>query len=115
MDYNLEGKVFRSVANTANGDVGTETLFRYRQAADMVTADYSGGGIVVGHLIARVLAGGRLDMRYHHLNDKGRFMLGTCISTPERLPDGRLRFKEEWRWLSGDQSSGYSEIEEVER
>ena len=40
-------------------------------------------------------------------------MLGTCISTPGRLPDGRLRFKEEWQWLSGDLSSGYSESEEV--
>ncbi len=113
MEYNLEGKVFRSISNTANGEVGAETLFRYHHTADIVTADYSGGGIVVGHLIARVLAGGRLDMRYHHLNDKGDFMLGECISTPELLPDGRLRFKEEWRWLSGDLSSGSSEIEEI--
>jgi hypothetical protein len=113
MEYNLEGKVFRSVSNTDNGEVGAETRFHYRQAGDIVTADYSGGGILVGHLIARVLAGGRLDMRCHHLNDTGDFMLGTCLSTPERLPDGRLRFKERWRWLSGDMSAGSSEIEEV--
>jgi len=111
--YNLEGKTFRSVSNTENGDVGADTVFHYRQTGDIVTADYSGGGIVVGHLIATVLAGGRLDMRYHHLNAKGEFMLGTCLSTPERLPDGRLRFKEKWQWLSGDMSSGYSEIEEI--
>jgi hypothetical protein len=111
--YNLEGKVFRSVANTKNGDVGAGTVFHYRQSGDIVTADYSGGGIVVGHLIATVLAGGELDMRYHHLNDKGQFMLGTCLSTPEQLPDGRLRFKEKWQWLSGDMSSGSSEIEEI--
>ena len=76
-------------------------------------ADYSGGGIRIGHLIAKVMTGGRLDMRYHHVNDRGDFMLGKCISTPERLPDGRLRFKEEWQWLSGDLSSGHSEVEEV--
>lgn len=111
--YNLEGKVFRSVANTDNGDVGAGTVFHYRQSGDIVTADYSGGGIVAGHLIARVLAGGQLDMRYHHLNDKGEFMLGTCLSTPEQLADGRLRFKEKWQWLSGDMSSGSSEIEEI--
>ena len=113
MHYNLEGKVFRSVSNTDNGDVDARTLFHYRQAGDVVTADYSGGSIVVGHLIARVLADGRLDMRYHHLNDEDQFMLGKCLSTPERLPDGRLRFHEAWQWLSGDQSSGESEIEEV--
>ena len=71
-----------------------------------MTADYSGGSVVAGHLVARMLAGGRLDMRYHHLNDQGDFMHG--VSTPERLPDGRLRFKEEWQWRSGDRSSGYS-------
>ena len=76
MEYNLEGKVFRSVSNTDNGEVGAGT-------------------------------------RYHHLNDKGDFMLGKCLSTPERLPDGRLRFKEQWQWLSGDMSAGSSEIEEV--
>ena len=113
MTYNLDGKTFRSLSNTANGEVGAETLFHYRQTADIVTADYSGGSIVIGHLIARVLEDGRLDMRYHHLNRTGEFMLGQCLSTPERLPDGRLRFKENWQWLSGDMSSGYSEIEEV--
>jgi hypothetical protein len=113
MTYSLDRKVFRSVSNTDNGDVGADTLFHYRQTDDIVTADYSGGSIVVGHLIAKVLADGRLDMRYHHLNDKGDFMLGTCMSTPDRLPDGRLRFREKWQWLSGDLSSGYSEIEEV--
>ena len=113
MRYNLEGKVFRSVSNTGNGEVGADTRFHYRQTGDIVTADYRGGGIQAGHLIARVLAGGQLDMRYHHLNDKGDFMLGKCLSTPERLPDGRLRFKEQWQWLSGDMSGGFSEIEEV--
>ena len=113
MEYNLEGKVFRSVSNTDNGEVGACTRFHYRQAGDIVTADYTGGGIKAGHLIAKVLAGGQLDMRYHHLNDKGDFMLGKCLSTPERLPDGRLRFKEQWQWLSGDMSTGSSEIEEV--
>ena len=113
MEYNLDGKVFRSVSNSENGEVGAETRFHYRQTAGIVTADYSGGSIVVGHLIAKMLDGGRLDMRYHHLNDKGDLMLGTCTSTPARLPDGRLRFTEEWQWLSGDRSSGSSVIEEV--
>jgi hypothetical protein len=113
MEYNLDGKVFRSVSNTDNGDVGADTRFHYRQTADIVTADYSGGSIVAGQLLARIVAGGRLDMRYHHLTRAGEFMLGTCTSTPERLADGRLRFREEWQWLSGDRSSGYSVIEEV--
>lgn len=112
--YNLEGKVFRSVANTENGEVGGDTLFYYRQKGKLVSADYFGGTIVSGHLLAQILKNGQLDMRYHHLNNKGEFMLGKCLSTPELMADGRLKFKEAWQWLSGDMSSGYSEIEEVQ-
>ena len=42
IDY--DNRVFRAVANSANGESGAETLFYYRQAADIVWADYSGGG-----------------------------------------------------------------------
>ena len=113
MTYNLEGKIFRSATNTENGEAGAETLFYYRQAGKIVSAEYRGGAIIAGHLIAQVLENGQLDMRYHHLNNKGELMLGKCLSTPVVLPDGRLKFKESWQWLSGDMSAGYSEIEEV--
>jgi hypothetical protein len=111
--YNLDGRIFRSVTNTANGEVRPGTLFHYRQRGDVVSAEYSSETIISGHLIARVLENGELEMRYHHLNDRGELMAGKCLSTPEVLPDGRLKFKESWQWLSGDMSAGYSEIEEV--
>jgi hypothetical protein len=113
--FDFDGKVFRSASNTPNGEVGGDTLFHYRQAGDIVTATYQGGEIVAGHLIAKVLDNGQLDMRYHHLNSKGEFMLGKCLSTPRRLDDGRIALSEEWQWLSGDLSSGRSEIEEIVR
>lgn len=113
MTYNLEGKTFRSIANSDNGDVSGETIFHYRQDGTIVTATYAGGGVVAGHLIALVLPNGQLDMRYHHVNISGELMLGTCLSTPRELADGRLAFSEQWQWLSGDRSSGKSQIEEV--
>lgn len=113
MTFNLDGKTFRSRSNTPNGDVGAETIFHYRQDGSIVTATYHGGGVVKGQLIAKVLPNGQLDMRYHHVNASGELMLGKCLSTPSRGDDGRLRFSEEWQWLSGDLSSGRSEIEEV--
>ena len=112
MQYNLDGKVFRPVSNTANGEVGVETRFHYRQSGHVVTATYSGGDIVTGHLIAKMLPNGQLDMRYHHLNRAGALMLGKCLSTPKHLADGRLSFHEQWQWLGGDGSSGESQIEE---
>ncbi len=113
MKYHLEGKVFRSLANSENGEVGADTVFYYHQQGDMIWADYSGGQIKKGHLMGKMLDGGLLELQYHHVNTSGQLMAGTCTSTPEHLDNGKIKFKEEWQWHSGDQSSGYSEIIEV--
>lgn len=110
---NFDGKIFRSVENTENGEVNSETIFYYHQNKEIITAEYSGGDIRKGHLIGKTLATGQLDIRYQHINKKGELMAGTCISDPEILSDGRIKLREKWRWLTGDQSSGNSVIEEV--
>ena len=114
MDYNLEGKIFASVSNTDNGEVSEDTLFYYHQEGSIVWAEYEGGPIKKGHLIANVIKGAKLEMRYHHINNGGEIMIGKCISTPRLLDDDRIKFQEEWQWLSGDKSSGYSEIIEID-
>ena len=111
----LDGKIFTSLENTANGEVGADTLFHYHQEGDLISADYAGGSIVKGHLLGKMFPDGTLEFRYHHINVDGEFMLGQCHSTPELLADGRLQFHEKWQWLSGDKSSGESIIIEIER
>ena len=110
MNFDLNGKIFRSVSNTDNGEVGADTVFRYFQEGNVVTAEYDGGDVVKGHLVANVLPTGQLDMCYHHINSRGEIKIGKCLSTPELTVGGKLKFKEDWQWLSGDMSSGYSEI-----
>lgn len=111
IDY--EGKIFSSIANSETGEVSGETVFYYKQKDDLVWAEYSGGAIVFGSLIAKADEGGNLDMRYQHLNRRGDLMTGVCRSTPEILPDGRIRLLEKWQWTSGDLSAGDSIIEEL--
>ncbi len=108
-----DGRRFRGVSNTANGEVSDQTVFHYRQRGDVVWGTYEGGGIRFGTLVASVDAAGALDMRYAHVNESGRLMTGVCRSTPEMLPDGRLRLHERWQWTSGDRSKGESIVEEV--
>lgn len=110
MKYNLEGKIFELVRNSKNGDTDETTVFRYHQDGDLVWADYRGGTIVKGHLIAKIEKDGVLNMRYHHIDKSGEIKLGKCLSNPVLLPDGRLKFEERWQWLTGDMSEGYSEI-----
>ena len=107
------GRRFRSVENSETGEVGPETVFSYSQDGDVVSATYGGGGVRSGVLIATVDNEGNLDARYAHVNAAGGLMTGQCRTTPEVLPDGRLRLHEEWRWTSGDGSSGRSVVEEI--
>lgn len=113
MSINYHQKTFQSIANTDNGEVGEQTLFHYQQQGDVVWAEYSGGAIVKGFLVAKVIENNGLDMRYEHINLAGEIMTGKCSSTPEILPDGRIRLYEKWQWTSGDLSSGESIIEEI--
>ncbi len=110
---NYDGRRFRPAENSETGEVGSDTVFSYAQEGDAVRAAYEGGGVRSGTLIATADDEGRLDARYQHVNAAGELMTGECRTTPEMLPDGRLRLYEEWRWTSGDRSSGTSVVEEI--
>lgn len=109
---NYNGKLFKPVSNTENGETSEDTIFRYKQTENILTAEYSGGQIVSGHLIGLVDKSGNIDMRYHQVNNKGEIMTGICKSVPELLGNGKIRLHETWAWTSGDRSKGQSVIEE---
>ena len=110
MNYN--NKVFKPISNTDNGETSNETIFHYKQVGNIVTATYSGGKIIQGHLIGLVDSFGNIEMRYHQVNEKNELMTGICKSTPEILANGKIRLQEAWEWTSGDKSTGTSIIEE---
>ncbi len=110
---NYNDRRFRPVQNTVNGETSEETIFHYKQDGNVLTSSYSGGRIRMGQLIALVDEDGRIDMRYHQVNDRGELMTGVCRSIPEVMPNGRIRLHETWRWTSGDGSTGASVLEEV--
>lgn len=111
MNYN--DKKFRPISNTENGETSSETLFHYKQVGNILTSEYSGGKIKNGHLIGLVDASGKIEMRYHQVNNQDELMTGICTSTPEILENGKIRLHENWEWTSGDYTKGSSIIEEV--
>lgn len=110
IDYN--GKIFRPISNTENGETSSDTVFHYQQSGNILTSDYAGGKIIRGHLIGLVDENGVIDMRYHQVNLAGELMTGICKSVPEILSTGKIRLHETWNWTSGDHSVGSSVIEE---
>lgn len=109
---NYNNKIFRPISNTANGETSNETIFNYKQVGNILTCEYFGGNIKLGHLIGLVDDEGNIDMRYHQVNTKGELMTGICKSKPEILPSGKIRLHENWQWTSGDKSKGHSILEE---
>ncbi len=113
MNINLDGKTFTTLSNTPNGEVNAETRFFYHQNGSTVWAEYSGGSVSGGHLLGVIREDGTLDMRYHHLSASGEVVAGTCRSVI-REEDGRVVLDESWRWFTGDQSEGRSQVVEVD-
>lgn len=111
IDY--DGRRFRSVENSASGDVDAATVFVYRQTGAVVWGTYEGGAIRFGTLLATVEDDASLRMHYQHFTVTGEFKAGACVSRPERLADGRLRLHETWRWTEGGRGSGTSVVEEI--
>ena len=110
---NYHNKSFRAIQNSDNGETSSETVFHYVQEGNILTSNYSGGKIVKGHLMGEVDENGIITMCYHQINTAGELMTGTCTSTPEVLPNGKIRLHETWQWTSGDLSKGASIIEEI--
>lgn len=108
---NYDGRLFRVASTSEAGEAGEDTLFRYRQRGSDVWATYEGGAVRMGTLVGTVAPDGGLDVRYAHVGTDGALRSGACRSTPERLPDGRLRLHERWRWTGGE--AGTSVVEEV--
>lgn len=107
------GRLFKPVETSDTSQTGTDTIFKYEQDGEMVTATYSGGNIRFGQIIGRVDPDGILEMRYQHLDRDGELMTGYCKTTPEILSSGKMRLHEKWRWTCGHRSTGRSILEEI--
>ena len=111
VSYN--NKKFKSIKNSASGEVSSETIFEYFQKDNILWANYSGGDILLGNIIGTIDEAGKIDMRYQHISHDGSFKTGKCISTPEILPNKKIRLHENWEWTSGKDGKGNSIIEEI--
>lgn len=110
IDY--DGKIFSPVVNTANGEVGYNTIFNYHQDGFDFRADYMGGDIKFGFMVGHVHQNGELDFYYEHINIRNEIRVGTCHSIPQINDNGKIELHEEWQWINGDCSTGSSIVVE---
>lgn len=95
------GRLFQLIDTKGDGDVGSETIFKYEQRGDVLMGTYSGGDVDFGSLVGKVKADGSLRFLYHHITHSGALKSGKCESLPEILKTGKIRLYERWEWTSG--------------
>ncbi|MFD2561802.1 n-acetylglutamate synthase [Aquimarina rubra] len=111
MKINLNDKKFKSIDNSPNGEVDSQTIFHYRQNDDLVWATYCGGRIKLGTLIGKTNRN-KIELFYQQLNLNDEFLTG-CCDTLISIKNGKIRLNEHWQWTCKDFSKGTSLLEEI--
>ncbi len=112
-DIDLGGRSFELVQNSKNGLVDDETVFYYKQEGDLVTAEYFGGKVKYGKIIAKK-DGNELDMRYQCLTTAGELKAGRALAQIVLDEEERIVLQLHWQWLDDSKQKGYSEYRERE-
>lgn len=110
-DINYDQRRFIMLSSSSGAPA--ETIFYYFQKGDLVWGHFEGGVVIYGSMVAKVDAAGVLDLRYQYMSTDGELLTGTSLSTPEILPDGRIRLHEDYQWTCRDFSRGHSVVEEI--
>ncbi|MEP3208915.1 MAG: hypothetical protein ABJN95_06990 [Maribacter sp.] len=106
--FNFNNKLFSLVENSEKGSATAKTIFEYKQEESLVTADYHGGGIKYGKIIA-ILENDVLHMRYQCVTDDGELKAGKAIAQVSLTTHDKLRLKLNWEWFGKGHEKGVSE------
>lgn len=111
-NFNFNNKRFVLIQNSANGQVNTETVFEYKQDGNLVTADYFGGTIKYGKIIAE-LKGDKLNMLYQCMTTDNQLKAGKAIAQISLAENGKMKLSLDWEWLTNGNQKGTSEYLEI--
>jgi hypothetical protein len=108
IDY--DGKAFQPAVSEGT----TSVKAAYHQHGALVWGEFGGGNVQYGTLAGLCQPDGVLELAYCMI-ENNVVVAGHCTSTPERLPDGRIRLREQWRRFTPSALAGVSYLEEVPR
>ena len=106
--FNFDNKSFSLIENSEKGKVNSETIFKYKQEDNLVTADYYGGSIKYGKIIA-TLKNDKLDMLYQCITTENELKAGKAIAEISLTKDNKMKLKLNWKWFGENNESGISE------
>lgn len=75
----------------------------------VISGNYAGGTISVGHVLAKCVENSELKMLYHGATTSGEQNAGKARARLVQDNNGRTRMCLDWERLTGDRSQGQSE------
>lgn len=105
--FNFNNKTFSLIENSELGKANSKTVFKYKQEGDLVTADYHGGTIKYGKIIAH-LKENKLHMLYQCITTNNELKAGKAIADISITQNNKIKLKLNWEWLDKDEK-GVSE------
>ncbi len=105
---NFNNRQFSLVENSEKGTVNSDTIFEYKQDKELVTANYYGGSVKYGKIIA-ILNGDTLDMRYQCVTSENELKTGKAIAKISFSEEGKIILTLSWEWLDEKNAKGISE------
>jgi hypothetical protein len=110
--FSLDGVAMRTVSSDSAAVVSSDTEFAFEQTGDVFSSRYRGGDVIDGYLVGKLRDDGSLEFRYVQADADGNLDAGHSTGFLTRLPDGRLRLTENFRWATRPQS-GQNVFEEI--
>jgi hypothetical protein len=110
--FDFNNKRFALIQNSESGQVNSDTVFEYKQQDNLVTADYYGGTVKYGKIIAD-LKENELNMLYQCLTIDNQLKAGKAIAKISMTDEGKIKLNLNWEWLTNGNENGISEYIEV--
>ena len=111
-NINFNNKKFILLENSKSGTVNSTTIFEYQQSGNLVTANYQGGTIKYGKIIAHKKKD-ELFMLYQCITMENELKAGKAIAKISLTKNNKIKLKLNWKWLTDDFSTGTSEYIEL--
>ncbi|MEN2414774.1 hypothetical protein [Flavobacterium mesophilum] len=112
-EFNFNNKRFVLIQNSQSGQVNSETIFNYKQENNLITADYFGGTIKYGKIIAE-LQTDKLNMLYQCLTTDNQLKAGKATAQITLMENGKMKLTLNWEWLTDGNEKGESEYVEID-
>lgn len=107
LKYDINNVKFVTTGNT-EGLSTTDTVFHYFLTENTITGSYSGGSIVDGQIIGKVLNENTIQLLFQCLTTDDELLSGQSVGTIDQNHDNLLTISFDWSWLNGDKSGGVS-------